>query len=146
MIGIFIIFVAILGSLKRGGIVALIASIFIYFLVYQYYYRKKKLKFFTIFLSIVFFASLFFFYDYVEQVTDGLISRRFKSITTDEGSGRLEIYSSVWGLICNSNFDEFLLGSGWQGVTSKLGRSAHNDFLEVLYDFGVIVFNGNYMF
>lgn len=46
------------------------------------------------------------------------------------------------GMFANSDFGSKLIGHGWNGVLrdSKYKVSAHNDFIEVLYDYGIIVF------
>lgn len=140
MTGIIVIFIAILISLKRGGIISLTASVFIYFLVYNFATQKKKLKLFVVLFSVAFLVALFFMYDYLEDTTGGVISERFQNISVDEGSGRKGIYSNVWRLISNSSLGELFWGHGWNAVRMKIGISAHNDFLEILFDFGLLVF------
>ena len=55
---------------------------------------------------------------------------------------RRSIYSEVISLQLRSGVLQWLVGHGYnavQNVTSS-GLSAHNDFLEILYDYGIIVF------
>lgn len=137
---IIVVFIAILISLKRGGIISMTAGVFVYFLVYNFASQKKKIKIFLVLFSVFFLVALFFLYDYLEQASGGVISERFQNISVDEGSGRKDIFSNVWGLISNSSLGELLWGHGWNAVRMKIGLSAHNDFLEILFDFGLFVF------
>lgn len=68
-------------------------------------------------------------------------------IAEDGGSNRLYIYGQLWMAQKNSSLLHWVIGSGYNSVLlSKictdgvLGEavSAHNDFLEVLYDYGIV--------
>ena len=56
----------------------------------------------------------------------------------DEGSGRLDIYNASIALIESSDFIGHVIGHGYNAVKYQLELSAHNDFLEIIYDFGWI--------
>lgn len=76
---------------------------------------------------------------YANEKMGGVIFERFASILSDKGSGRDKVYKATFDLIINTDFTSFLFGHGWNSVVlkSKANLSAHNDLLEVLYDFGV---------
>ena len=64
---------------------------------------------------------------------------RFLEIKDDGGSGRTVIYKAVLESYSNSNILEMMFGHGYLGVNRVIGRTAaHNDFLEYLYDFGIV--------
>lgn len=64
---------------------------------------------------------------------------RFLEIKDDSGSGRTSIYKAVLNSFYDSNILEILFGHGYLGVNRIIGHTAaHNDFLEYLYDFGII--------
>lgn len=66
---------------------------------------------------------------------------RFLEIKDDGGSGRTAIYKVVLNSFYSSNILEMLFGHGYLGVNRVIGHTAaHNDFLEYLYDFGIIGF------
>ena len=71
-----------------------------------------------------------------------LWEHRFES--GDSGDGWLGerggIYEDVLNLLANSNPFELLFGHGYNSVmySTKSGFSAHNDFLELGYDYGII--------
>ena len=56
-------------------------------------------------------------------------------------NGRETIYEYTWQMIMNSDVEEWVLGHGHNAVfeDSPLTISAHNEFLEVIYDYGIIV-------
>lgn len=71
------------------------------------------------------------------------IYSRLKSITTDQGSGRIYIWSNVLKAFKGSEWEMKLFGHGYQAVYYRLkpfgvDRLAHNSFLELLYDYGYI--------
>ncbi len=83
-----------------------------------------------------------FSFNQIDVMLGGQISERMNKEETDEGRGRLAIYEVTWLMQQHSSMNEWLLGHGHNGVwhNSPLEISAHNDFMEVLYDYGLIVF------
>lgn len=53
------------------------------------------------------------------------------------GSGRLIIWSNVFAALAAQDFPYWFLGHGYGALAIDV-RWAHNDFLEILYDFGLI--------
>ena len=62
------------------------------------------------------------------------------SLINQLGTGRILIWGSVIDLLRESSFYQVLLGHGFEAVSNDYvyGLSAHNDFLEIIYDFGLI--------
>lgn len=123
-------------SLKRTAIVAIGLAFFAYLLALL---RQRKLKFTTIFGLII---LLFIGYNllmYVNAEYGGRIFERFGDMESDKGSGRIDIYKDVLGAIDNFGIGNFLLGGGRGNIGQYThGLSAHNEFLEVLFSWGVI--------
>ena len=67
---------------------------------------------------------------------DNNVFERFETIQEDNGSGRTE----VWRLINNQGILTYLTGNGFNSVVinSRLVLSAHDDYLEAWFDFGLI--------
>ena len=64
---------------------------------------------------------------------------RIESILEDGGSGRVLIWQDALKGIDNSSFVEILLGHGVASSMQTIGHtSAHNDFLTLLIEFGVV--------
>lgn len=99
---------------------------------------KTKRSFLIIALALALGAVFY----YVSTVyLEGRIFSRFENMSEDQGSGRMEIWTYVLNNLFNSNPIEWLMGHGHQAVNDLGDASAsHNDFLEVAYDYGLIVF------
>lgn len=131
----FVVIVAILLSAKRTGSIALIISFMLYILSRAKGFDKKIGAIFLIgFLTIAIWVLFsLFFSEYFE-----LLIGRFESISEDKGSGRGDLFLMVWELILKSDTLELIFGHGYNSVVEVLEYSAHNDFLEVMYDQGII--------
>ena len=69
------------------------------------------------------------------------ILERLGNIQDDGGSGRDFVWAHTWRMITEeSNVLSLLFGHGFNAVysDSMLELSAHNDFLEIIYDYGFI--------
>lgn len=55
---------------------------------------------------------------------------------------RGNVYSDVISLLWNSNLLQWIVGHGYNSVMryTKSGLSAHNDYLEILFDYGMLTF------
>ncbi|MCQ2326416.1 MAG: O-antigen ligase family protein [Bacteroidales bacterium] len=98
---------------------------------------KGRRTFVVILLCIVAIVS---FYYMGNTYLGGRIFDRFQGIEDDGGSGRVEIWAYVLKAFNSSDLLSQLFGHGHYAV-SKLGdaSAAHNDFLQVLYDYGIVV-------
>lgn len=143
IVGMAIVLAALLFSLKRGGLLAFALAILIYWAVNTFSYSGKKFGLWQFVLSALVVVGFVYFYIYFDQMTGNLLSTRFQSWQDDGGSGRLDTYPVVWSHIKESSIINLIFGHGLDAVRMQcgMGRSAHNDFLEILYDFGVVVFS-----
>lgn len=103
---------------------------------------------------IAFFIALgliVFGYQKITNVVGGAALERFQGMAEDGGSGRLDIYENVLRAYSSLPIDSKLLGCGHNAVRrndvvsyyqygNEDSFSAHNDFLEILYDFGFVGF------
>lgn len=137
--GMVFVAVCMIFSLKRGGFISFALALVVYYLV-NTYCSKGKVKinkiwwavFSLILISVIVMTFL-------ENYVDALFER-LTSVSEDEGSNRLAVYEVTWKMIINSDLISFIFGHGWDVLKkqSPLELSAHNDFLEVLYDCGLI--------
>lgn len=135
-------------SNKRTALIALI----VYFFVHEWLSNKnisgykKILKGFA-YIAVV--LAIYFLYPIITQNFDITVFDELSSshIMEDGGSNRFYIYERLWSVQRSSNMSHWLIGSGYNSVllshicTDGVGGewvSAHNDFLEVLYDYGII--------
>lgn len=134
-------FLMVLLSRKRGGFVAFVVAVAVYYIVD---FRQtpngnvKKLR--MIVGALVAMLVGYFVLQYYAQTYNLGILDRLLAIQTDEGSGRIEIWQQTIDLIKNSSPVSFIFGHGFNRVIYDLPLkvSAHNDLLEVLYDYGIV--------
>lgn len=137
---LFIVSLAVFSSVKRGGVMALLVGVFIYIIVKQIISKKSKTKRIVVGLSLIMILATIFFY--IGTMGDNDIFERFGNIDKDNGSGRTEVWEETWRLITSQDVLFFMIGNGYNTVLrdSCLVLSAHNDFLETWYDYGLIGF------
>lgn len=125
-------------ALKRSGIIILFISSPLLF--YSDFMYKKRLNVKTVIAAFfVLIGVLFIFHYKADSISD--ISQRFAMIEKDGGSGRDMIYKDVINRYTNSDMMHQIFGRGFDSVKGKdkgMSLSAHNDFLEVIYDFGLM--------
>ncbi len=138
---IIIIVFVIFSSVKRAGLIALALGLIAY--VYIQNTQKKHnyavfkyLKLFTL-LGVMGVAFIL-----LGTMEGNNIFERFASLEDDGGSGRIDVWTTTWNMIFSDDLFSFLVGHGLDAVrlNSPLGLSAHNDFLEIWYDYGLIGF------
>lgn len=131
--------IIVVSSSKRGGTIAVVLAGFIYFITEYFLIKKKKINIGIILFCIVIAVVLVYGNKYIQDLA---VFGRIQDLADDEGSGRVEIYRHTFSMISNSNIVQLFFGHGWDRVVSdsSLHFSAHNDFLEVIYDFGLLGF------
>lgn len=132
--------IAILYSTKRGALLVLLLILIPYYIhLGKTVFRSRFLMVFL--LIILSFSSLIVFHQ-IDERLDNRLSSRIESVEEDRGSGRLDIWSAVLHQQGRSSFIEWLFGHGHNSVQKyvivfKKGYSAHNDYLQVLFDYGI---------
>lgn len=141
IVGISIIIYTLVLSQKRTGLLAMTAFLLSY---YIFYYRMKsedikgslrRILIFTI--AIVAIVGLLYL---ASKDLNIEILNKMKRIKSDEGSGRIDIWMKVIESIKNTEINKLIFGNGFNAVYYNLGMnlSAHNDFLEIIYDYGIL--------
>lgn len=139
---ILIIFIGIiiLSTTKRTGLLCFIGGIIAYYFI-DIYLKKKSIKIY--FKAIIGNLLLFNIGIWVINKFNLNIIERFMSLESDGGSGRNEIWSQIYEAFINSNILSKVFGHGFHAISFDLniqgrGILAHNDYIEYLYDFGLI--------
>lgn len=137
----FVIIICSIIAAKRTGLITCIFAILLYVLMIGKNF-SSKIK--TIIIGSILLLGLFFVLNQFMAEEIETIIGRIENIKEDEGSGRGEIYSNVYNEITNDpDFNSFLFGKGHNEVINSKGSrgfSAHNEFLEAAYDYGIIGF------
>lgn len=126
---------------KRTGMITCVVIIIMYiFMIGKNLSSKIK----TIFMGFALLFGLFIALNQFMEKEISAIIERIENIEEDDGSGRGEMYKKIHEEITsNENFSSFIFGKGHNEVINSRksnGFSAHNEFLEVAYDYGIIGF------
>lgn len=136
-----IIFLTVVLSSKRAGFISFIGAL----IVYAYLTIKidnkgdgSRLKYLLTFVLVVI-IGLQLFNSFI-STNDIHLLDRLATMSEDGGSGRDEVYAYTWGLLMDSDLLSLLFGHGFNTVVhySILGLSAHTDFLETPFDYGIV--------
>ena len=128
-------------STKRTALIAVCVSIFLYIITHLNEIKKARLK--SVFISIIIIASFIFF---VQSLISGstkealdITIERMSNLNDNSNEDRKNIYAIIYSKIENSSLVSIAFGHGYNAVTKDvLGHPAHNDYLEITYDYGLI--------
>jgi O-antigen ligase len=137
---ILVIMAGLLLSFKRGGVIAFVVAMAAYSFAYAKIGQRRVGR--ALMILVAFSIIFFFAFNFVSQRVGGYWTERFSTITEDQGSGRFEIWREVLDLQLTSDIPGWIFGHGYSAVSRSTSneRSAHNDFQEVLFDYGIIGF------
>lgn len=149
---VFIVAIVVIGifcSGKRTGFLAIIFAILIPVLLRERGFKHRFIK--TLLMVIGTISFLYVIYVCIDNWFDITLFERLSNIEKDDGSGRIFIYKEVLRAFSNNSIKEIFIGKGYNAVFNdhivlliskwEFGTeytSAHNDFLEVVYDYGFI--------
>lgn len=139
---LLIVLISIILSVKRSAFLAGAMIIFFYILFYNRYTVRKKRRRYQFIIPLLLIGAVFYITDRYMADTGKYIVDRMENIQEDQGSGRIRIYNQVLERLSKNRFDEWVVGHGHYAVIQKIPahKSAHNDFLEVLFDYGLFGF------
>ena len=138
--------VVVLFSMRRIAVICLVLTIVIVILDLvkgQQVEIGKRRKRFKQLISIALFVVICYFgYQLVtgelSAIWDNVI-QRFSEIEEKGGSGRTDLWADVIRKLDDNSFIAWIFGNGFLGVNRLAGHTAaHNEFLEMLYDFGLV--------
>lgn len=122
-------------SFKRTTLIAVIISLAVYYIT-RLKTRVSSAK--KIILIPTFILAMVAIVRKIDEYSGGHITKRFSDISATGGNNRTEIWSGTIEAIKNSSFVKLFFGHGFNSVKELMGFSAHNDYIEIAYDFGVI--------
>ena len=147
VLSVFLVLLTLLSN-KRTMLVAVVA----YFLVLELLSNRRITKGKFICKCILYTGGcigLYFVFPTIVQALDITVFNELKvsHILEDGGSNRFYIYGMLWKQQMRGSLTHWLIGDGYNAVLfsgicrdGMLGAyvSAHNDYLEVLYDYGIV--------
>ena len=124
-------------SMKRGGYVVIAIAFTSYLL-----FASKLSLFKKVIIVAASVGLLAIIIPKIDEYTYGTLSTRFEfSQNGGDEEGRSAMYPRVWKAFNDSDFLAQIFGHGLNAVSIDRiteGDAAHNDYLEFLYDFGII--------
>lgn len=134
---VLLIALAVYSSLKRTALVALLAGGIAYFLIgLMVAPRRERLR--HLGLAIVCAIAGIMSFVWIDDALDNAFSMRVGAVIDDQGTGRIGIYKAAAESLDKLSTGRWLLGGGHGAVQRAIGVSAHNDWLEVMFDFGLV--------
>lgn len=126
-------------SFKRGGVIAFVLGIIAYLFVNEVLIERKFTRLLLFIIAVI---ALLITLVVIDNAMGNIISTRILNIQEDGGSGRDLVWATTWDMINQSYLEQLLFGHGYNATEklSPLGLSAHNDFLEMLFNYGVVGF------
>lgn len=123
----------ILIAAKRGAIVCLALSC----LVFIFYYLKSKKSIISWMFIIMLLIGGYYYTAHLLETSDRF-AYKFYQTEKGDSSGRNELYEDQWNYFWEQELHNQLLGKGTEGATQAVGIPAHNDWLEIMQDYGFI--------
>ena len=134
-------FITIFLADKRTGLIGFLSAFTIYYIIDNRATLKTKLKIIVkrIIFAVVILICMYGCTLYLDSIYGLNIYSRLFNVVEDGGSGRSAMYVKLFNAFTDSNFINQLFGHGINAAGSAIGASyVHNDFLQVLYDYGII--------
>lgn len=124
-------------GMKRGAIIIGLVSA-IYFMCQDIKNSKGKTRFLFILLSLGICVGAVFFFIH-QMATSDYMMERIEETIAGNSSGRDKLYSFFWNYFTeNANFLQHLFGRGANGTLEIYYNYAHNDWLEIAVNQGLI--------
>lgn len=138
---LFAILYAVIISTKRTALIAVCSTSVIYILTHMSELKriKKKIVFLFILITIgLLFTTQSIISGSVKDALD-ITFERMSNLNDNSNEERKAIYTIVFSKIEESSFFSVVFGHGYNAVTKEIfGHPAHNDYLEIMYDYGFI--------
>lgn len=124
-------------AMKRGAIICGAVCI-VWFLAVNLKKTKRNRRFLVLLLSVIVFAALAYIYYYMLN-SSAYFNYRIGQTESGDSSGRDILYSTFFNHFINeSNITRFMLGNGANATLKISYNYAHNDWLEIAINQGVI--------
>lgn len=136
------IFVSALSVLSFKRSVLIIISLILVVFIYYNYYKPSKNKSRNILMPVVGALMFMAILLSVNYYSDGIAVERLNNIEQDKGNGRLGRWENISNILSTSyKTKDLIIGKGFRYSAIAVGKfsgTAHNDFLEVFCDYGII--------
>ena len=126
----------------KRSILIYLAFCFVIFIIYLFFFKAKQnyrvRKYYKLFVIGIIILLIYFISSSNNEALVHFIDRTDRLGGLTESNGRTDIYMTVFKLFYSSDVFPFLFGHGNNAVLNDLEVGAHNDILEILYDYGLL--------
>ena len=136
---IIAVFAAVVISYKRTALAAFFAGLISYYIFMSKVSMTKKRKVHTALLLIIGAVLSVILYTELFNLFGLNWQDRIYALSYDRGSARIDIWGVILNAIKNQDFASWIVGHGHR--STAIFGGAHNDFIEVLYDYGLAGFS-----
>ena len=134
---IICIMIFVISGMKRGAI--LISSVLLLWFIFRSMKNASRGQIFLMLFSALVVAIIGIKYVEYLYSTSDYFQYRINQTLEGESSGRNSLYSVYWNhFLNNDNFLQVLFGEGAYHTENILNLKAHNDWLELLIDCGIL--------
>lgn len=141
IVPIMVCAIAIAFSGKRAGMIAMFLMIGVYYFVQNAPSVTDIRRILRTVLGVgITFLIIIALGIYLDNQLHLRITERLSNMVADGGSGRVSRWSYVVRTIPNSTLSELLFGRAYDNMVEAIEGHAHNDFLEILYVYGLFGF------
>ena len=123
---------------KRAGMIAMVIMIVAYYLIVSKEKENLKQQSKTLAKLIFVIGIIIAGGIYLDNHLKLRIVERLMNLSSDGGSGRDVRWELVWKMIKSSEPLQYIFGHGGSTIATNIGGHAHNDFLEIFYEQGLI--------
>lgn len=132
----FVIIVFLLLCAKRGAIVCGVIALVVFLFLSNRDVQNSNRVWRVFGMMLILIALLIVVY-YLFSSSE-LLQQRFQATQEGDSSQRDWIYSTLWSIFMESNIINTLFGHGMSQTVTLIGGYAHNDWLELLTNEGIV--------
>lgn len=126
----------VVSTVKRGAIITGALCV-VYFIYNTMHNSSRKIKWY-VWLVVLIFIVIGYRYLINFYANSEFAQYRIQSTLEGESSGRDSIFRRCWFIFVDSGFWGRLFGHGAYATVDKMGIAAHNDWLEILVNEGLL--------
>ena len=130
-----IILIYVISTVKRGAII--IGAMCVVYFLYRAFKMDSKRKWSYVIIGIAFVVMSFLFVTQFYNASE-YAQIRYNATMEGDSSGRDMIFSAAWSIFTNSDMAKLLFGHGAASTVALMGVAAHNDWLELLVNQGLL--------
>lgn len=121
-------------SAKRGTIFGV--TVLLLFYIWNTLMTSKRKVSIGMLITVLLVIASYFVYDFYDS--NLYLQERLRSTLEGNTSSRDYLVNSLWSAFNASSLSELLFGHGFVSTLAVAGNYAHNDWLEILFDCGLV--------